>query len=91
MFLGSHKKTASLSSGAEVDSDDCESQSSASSISCDSLNFEKTSLIDSGKSSIKPIMSVRKSTSNLPQTLLQDIRQRKGKCITIFSLIRLFF
>lgn len=83
MFLGSHKKTASLSSGAEVDSDDCESQSSASSISCDSLNFEKNSLIDSGKSSsITPIMSVRKSTSNLPQTLLQDIRQRKGKCTT---------
>lgn len=88
MFLGSHKKTASLSSGAEVDSDDCESQSSASSISCDSLNFEKNSLIESGKSSIT--MSGRKSTSNLPQTLLQDIRQRKGKCITNISLIQLF-
>ncbi|KAH1022269.1 hypothetical protein HUJ04_011692 [Dendroctonus ponderosae] len=72
-LIGSHKKTASLSSGAEVDSDDNESQSSASSLSCDSLSCGKVSPIGNGKL----ISGSGNRSSLLLPTLLQDIRQRK--------------
>ncbi|XP_050303676.1 glutaredoxin domain-containing cysteine-rich protein CG12206-like [Anthonomus grandis grandis] len=67
--IGSHKKAASVSSGAEVDSDDSESHSSESSISCDSLNYRK--LFSTGKN------KARENISVMPLNLLQDIRQRK--------------
>ncbi|KAL1509684.1 hypothetical protein ABEB36_004387 [Hypothenemus hampei] len=68
-LIGLHKKTASLSSGAEVDSDDNDSHSSGSSISCDSLNCGKVFPVGNGKS--------RNKSSVMPTNLLQDIRQRK--------------
>ncbi|KAF5285323.1 hypothetical protein FQA39_LY04422 [Lamprigera yunnana] len=70
-----HKRPSSLtSSGADVDSDDNDSN-----ISCDSLNSgELSSDIIATQSQFEPIL---RSNSNafLPQGLLQDIRDRSAK------------
>lgn len=66
-FTGQHKRAPSSSSGAEVDSDDNDSN-----VSCDSLTSGKVSPI------ITPAVPSEKS-SLLPQVLLQDIRQRNNK------------
>ncbi|XP_060531876.1 glutaredoxin domain-containing cysteine-rich protein CG12206-like [Cylas formicarius] len=68
--IGTHKKTKSLSSATEIDTDDTESNSS--SISCDSLNSGKLSPL-ANKSALR---LSKDKTSILPQTLLQDIRER---------------
>nr|XP_023017638.1 glutaredoxin domain-containing cysteine-rich protein CG31559-like isoform X1 [Leptinotarsa decemlineata]XP_023017639.1 glutaredoxin domain-containing cysteine-rich protein CG31559-like isoform X1 [Leptinotarsa decemlineata]XP_023017640.1 glutaredoxin domain-containing cysteine-rich protein CG31559-like isoform X1 [Leptinotarsa decemlineata]XP_023017641.1 glutaredoxin domain-containing cysteine-rich protein CG31559-like isoform X1 [Leptinotarsa decemlineata] len=65
-LIGSHKRAPSSSSGAEIDSDDNESN-----ISCDSLNSGKVSPLTT------PIVATKSSL--LPPTLLQDIRQRTPK------------
>ncbi|XP_076274019.1 glutaredoxin domain-containing cysteine-rich protein CG12206-like [Rhynchophorus ferrugineus] len=73
-LIGSHKSASGL---GELDSDDNESQSSGSSISCDSLNCGKSSPIITKS----PLHTPKSKSSIIPQTLLQDIRQRKDLCV----------
>lgn len=69
-LIESHKRAPSSSSGAEVDTDDDESN-----ISCDSLNSGKISPVN-----IHTVVSSESDKSSyLPQMLLQDIRQRNKK------------
>lgn len=82
-LIGSHNKGTSDDVGGGADSDDNESQSSGSSISCDSLNCGKASPITSKAAPLRNGMKSKtdkNSGSTLPQTLLQDIRQRKEFC-----------
>ncbi|XP_066257239.1 glutaredoxin domain-containing cysteine-rich protein CG31559-like [Euwallacea similis] len=72
-LIESFKNSSNVSSGAEVDSDDNDSNSGASNISCDSLNNGKSFPVRNGEFKLS-----KSSESSLPLTLLREIRQRKG-------------